>query len=275
MAHTVCIAALCQYEDGKHCVILCSDTRIETEGVGSSVLQSKARLLSPQFIAMFAGTVPKAKELLDRCAYHLRREADNITQENIIDELRKPFDAQNRVDVSEYISSTLGMTYRKFEGLKPDDQHAALGGFVKRDVDAIITWLGCAPPRIFTVGAYGVAEAAQFSCIGCGWQAAQASLFSRKYAPDASFEECLYYVYEAKRNSESVPGVGADTYLLVVEPHIENNRAIYHRFSERRLSVLSGQYETFGPRPFAVSHAPDRIGVEFLGLPKKADNVLD
>ena len=275
MADTICIAAICEHLQGKHCVILCSDKRTEIEGIAVGEVRYKARLLSSEFVAMFSGNVPKAKEWMDRYAYHLRRNARDITEENVLDELRKPFDAQNRADISQYISSSIGMSYDVFEKLSPEQQRVALDGFEKRAVDLIIVWLNALRgPRLFLANVYEVVEAFDFFCIGCGWPAARASLSTRKYNVNNSLQECMYHVYEAKKNSEAIPGVGEETYLTVIEIERTAQKALYHPFSPLSLAMLEKQYRTFGPRKYSAEECPG-LDLRSLGIVQQPKQLGD
>ncbi len=72
MAHTVCIAAACRQEKPhKHCLILCSDAAVEIDGVAKGEIPFKAMLARHDAAVMFAGSVSKAKELVDRYIHYL------------------------------------------------------------------------------------------------------------------------------------------------------------------------------------------------------------
>lgn len=260
MADTVCIAALCEHLPGKYCVIACSDGRIEQEGVGYSDNVPKSWLLSNEFWAMISGPFPKAKELCDRYSLHLSR--TQVTPDNVFEELRKPFAAQNRADVLEYVSSTFGLNPEHFDALSQTDRAAAVAGFPKRNTDLILIWLCARMPRLFIVNGFDVQEHGPFAAIGCGWQAAQAALFARDFGPEKDLAHCMYAVYDAKRTSESVPGVGKTTHLMVLEYDDEAKRAIYHPFGPFSLDVLAKQYQVFGPKPFRAAACSETLDLK-------------
>ena len=253
MAHTVCIAAACEFAPGRHSVIMCSDARIEIEGVASGDVPYKARFLGDGFSAMFAGTISKARELGDRYSIYFKRKDVKINDENVRDIIRKPLEVQNRLDLIEYLSAREGINHGEFLRLPEHERATIMQSFAahRSRCELILVWIAGKAPRIFVVGE-GITEESPYAAIGIGANAAITSLLSRGYRSIISLEEAMYCVYEAKRNSETVPGVGKDkTYLVVLEFDPVERLTVYHPFQTLSLNALAKQYARFGPRPFS------------------------
>ena len=190
MADTVCIAAVCNHLPRKSSVILCSDARIEYEGIGSGEVKYKSRLLTSQFSVMLSGDLSKPRELADRYRFHL--EKAQLTEKTVLEELQKSLDAQTRLDISEYLGCKQGIGYKRYERSSPGDRGLMLSGFMVKSVDLIIIWLAPATPRLFICKlGEGVVELPSFAVVGCGWYAAHTSLCVRNYDEAKSFEECI------------------------------------------------------------------------------------
>lgn len=262
MANTVCIAALCQHAKPKYSVIICSDARMEFEGLGAIDIPYKAMALTHTFSAMFSGEVSRARELIGRYVAHLGGAI--VTKENVLDELRAPLSAQHRAEVAAYVSYIWGITYEAYEKLSQTDRQSAIAGFQHRQSDLLLAWLSPEIPRIFAVSTHDVYECAAFGAIGVGASAATSSLLSRKYDPNNSLAECIYHAYEAKRSSEEVPGVGKTTYLTVLEFDHTRNVTVYHPFGHHSLQALEGQYAAFGPKRFSPAECPKSLDLKSL-----------
>jgi hypothetical protein len=272
MSHTVCIAGLCRLERGKNegdsCVILCSDARVEVEGVAKGNVPFKAQQLTADFAVMSSGTASKAKELIDRYSVHLSSKRTKVITESILDVLRKPLADQHRADVSEYLSAAHGMTYKEFLQAEPHERPTILAGFYTwvHSCQLILVWLAPWVPRIFVV-TDRVYEEQSFATIGVGCNVAQASLMSRNYVYSMGLRQSLYHIYEAKRASEMVPGVGDDlTYLTVLKYDQGSKRTIFHPFSFHSFETLADQYKHFGPKQFVAAECPKKLDLHSFDL---------
>lgn len=280
MAHTVCIAAVCTYqgsqlsfpdpESERHCVIMCSDTRIEIDGAASGEVPYKAMHLGQGFLAMYAGDVAAANELAHRYRAHFRdTDPKSINPETISDELRKPLRIHNQVEIADHISATYGMTFEEFKVLPREEKQAIAREVQWLPRELIIIWAGYRSPRLFVINTYRPIEELSFAAIGVGHQAANASLLHRKYTRNLSLKESLYCVYEAKRNSESVPGVGLETHLNVLTFEYGDKGGI-HPNEITELDVLSKQFAVFGPKPFSIDECPASLDLRRFSIPRRA-----
>ncbi len=253
MSDTVCIAAVCVHGTRRFFAVLCSDNRIEIEGLTSGKIGHKAIGIAAGMSAMFSGHMSKTKELIDRYIAFFRNPETKRTPENILDLLKVPLENQNRADVAGYLSATYGMEYAEWLQLDEDAQKNFISGLPgwRTYCQLIIIWQGPEFVRLFLV-TDRVEEMASFATIGIGNNAATAALFARDYTPYHDLREAIYYVYEAKRASESVPGVGKETHLSILEfsGEVRGGWNIQYQLNSRELDRLSAQYARFGPRPY-------------------------
>lgn len=260
MSDTVCIAAICVEPTRRHFAILCSDSRIEIEGIASGDIGQKAIGIAPGMYAMFAGNVSKTKELLDRYIGLFKKPGIERTSENILELLREPLESQNRADVAAYLSASYGMDYDEWLERDVNAQQNLISGLPhwRTYCQLIIIWLGADFVRLFQI-TDRVEEMPSFTAIGIGTNAALTSLFSRKYAVYHDLKEAIYYAYEAKRVSETVPGVGKETHLVILEfgGAETGGLNIYYTLASCELDQLAKQYAQFGPRPYQKLMAAD------------------
>jgi len=261
MAHTVCIAAKCMIRRGtKHAVILCSDAAVEIEDTAKGEIPFKALTIGENVAAMFAGSLSKTQEMVGRFQKFFRRKKAKGTYEeyeDLIDLLRIPIQEQNRVDFTQFLSRTYGMKYEEFLGLNEQDRKSiSYDHQASAPNDAvIIAWAFGAVWRLFEVYR-DVEEQNQFAVIGAGANTAKMSLMSRTYDSFLEIREAMYYVYEAKKRSEAVPGVGERTYLNVLEFSPDAHQIAYHPFGPHSIDRLNEQYAAFGSRAFSADVAP-------------------
>lgn len=75
--------------------------------------------------------------------------------------------------------------------------------------------------RLLTMDRFGrIREATSnaFAVIGAGLVAATSHLYARQYGYLETLPRALYYVFEAKKKSESEVTVGPDTHMMVADP---------------------------------------------------------
>jgi len=153
------------------------------------------------------------------------------------------------------------MKYEEFLSLNEAHQKAVFYDFrteSNRQDQVIIAWAFGSAWRLFEISPREIDEENQFAAIGAGASTAKASLLSRAYDPhNMDVRAALYYVYEAKRKSESVPGVGKQTYLTLVEFNPTSHGMVYHHFgADEAQYSLSEQYDVFGGREFDPAVSP-------------------
>ena len=269
MSDTVCIAATCM-EDSEPRIILCADTKMTFGDVAAWEGAVKCHQIFPGWFVMLSGDSSKAKEVIDRYISNLNTFVHlGPTDVEVIDQLRVPLRQQRTSDVDEYVISQTGLTYREFlekADKFPDVARVELFEGVKRvslGCDLIIVGFTTGRPRIYGTDATGrLVEQDTMCSIGCGYIAALASMSRREYNRNLDIHEALYYVYEAKRASEGVPGVGKQTHMLVLAP-LESQQAHHTRaLGLAGLDILQKQDRAFGIHPFKKLASVRRLPLE-------------
>lgn len=276
MKHTVCIAAVGKsLRNGYPAVFLCSDSSIEIEGVAKGTVRFKGMLIAPEWCAMFAGDVSKAHELLHRYEVHLRDRQKHLDIHSVLDILREPLREQQRVDIADYVSATRGMGLDEFLRSSDSERRDILYGFEqwRSHCELILIWFGLNYPRLFIVSDR-VYEEVNCAVVGVGRDVARASLLQRGYPKEVLFEEAAYYAYEAKKNSERVPGVGIETFMAVLSYDRAHQATILHFLEGDAMDLLEKQYAAYGPHVFDMS-CPDVLDLSFLEVSQDSEQTAD
>jgi hypothetical protein len=210
---------------------------------------------------MFSGDSAKAKELIDRYVRHLTSTDAPLDRYPILDRLRKPIAEQRRADIDRLVQSEIGMSFEKFLSLKESFPPQFREDLLSRIISSasyvhliIAGWIGSIGeyvPRIYSSFDDGsLIEQEAVTAIGCGWVAALASLNRRKYSRDLDLHEAVYYVYEAKRASEGIDGVGPETNIIVLSPIESSDVCPMRSIGTDGLRILKKHEAKFGIRPF-------------------------
>jgi len=279
---TVCIAGVCKAEKASRRIILCSDTLIDYQGIGNITTYGKSAGISSSWCLMYAGDVPKARELSMRIGSHFRtfdNNAVHLTDDVIRDAIRKPLREQQNADADNYVYSQIGMSLDDMlspsRAIPEQTKNEILRDIRTMQVgcDLILAGFVRDEPRLYTVLNGSVDEAEGVVAIGCGYAAALASLCKRNYQPEMDIEEALYYIYEAKKASEGIAGVGDGTSVWVVaSPY----RTSQHAMPLSNFDFLDEQHKRFGLQPFFRSADREEMkriadpNLEFSNLPPVA-----
>jgi len=217
---TLCIAALCEHK-GHEAIVYCSDRKI-TEGSASSEVGDKMNWFIPKWPVVLAGTVFRARELIDTFRTELDRA--RITRKTIFDVFKRIPRVHRRKLLDEESHKQSGLSsYKNFRRNKnqfPDYQtrlsaihnvdlecNLILGGFMKDEA------------QVFAVYAdTTVVYVEDFAAIGSGAELATAMLHKRMHSGKDSLKDTLYHVYEAKKFAEMDAFVGKRTYIDIIEP---------------------------------------------------------
>lgn len=260
---TVCIAAICSTDDDKRKIVLCRDWRGEIQGVGSNDNIQKFRWLGKGWVAVYAGSDPRAEELCVCYEDHLKKTP--FTEVNIVDEARYVFHEYRKSLLDSHFNTKYGFPYtfvvnsgkEKFgESFTEDclDEAARIMvgveliivGFVE-----VFDYVEAKPwraPMILLVSentdADVVSLESEFATIGSAANTAKTMLFLRNQDSLDSLMETIYAVYEAKTLSETVPGIG-DTFSIDVMDE-DGNLLELSEAGAKRCGVL---FRRFGPRP--------------------------
>jgi 20S proteasome alpha/beta subunit len=259
---TVCIAAICAVEEDKSAIVLCRDWRGEVQGVGSSDNIEKFRWIGKGWVAVYAGSDPRAEELCVRYENHIKRTP--FTEENIVEETRSVFHEYKKSLTESYFNTKYGVPYsfivnhgmekfgEKFVGDCMDEASRILVGveliivgFVEvADYVDMKTWRA---PMIVLVSENTDGDVVslenEFAAIGSAANTARTMLFLRNQDSQDSLMETIYAVFEAKILSETVPGIGESYSIDVMD---ENGKVL--DLSEEGAKRCKELFTRFGPK---------------------------
>jgi len=255
---TLCIAAACQ-EFFKDRIVIGFDRKISSD-IWSSETEFKMEELIPrQLLALFAGTVSEARELL----LIYRHEVSSLpARAEMLEKLREPLRIHKRRKVESLVARRLGLTYDQF--LDRGDQieetmrsqiFTAIDG-LSIDVDLLIagfyidkTLNNALRSQIFQVQQEDVEVHHNFACIGAGAASAEFTLHRREQDAALELDATVYNVYEAMKLAQIAPSVGKDIHIVTLEP-VEEGGGEYtlQLLTREGTNVLSEYYERFGPK---------------------------
>ena len=229
---TVCIAALCQHK-GKPRIVLCTDWRGETY-LGASETSDKLRLLPNGWVALLAGDLNRAEELVALYESHLAKKDRFADDNELFTFMKRPAEIFKESLADSYIRQSLGISYREFldrsDKIPPEIVNAKLNeidriklstslilcGFIRIAQDDRID------PYLFVVEdedshSNVVRVEDNFAAIGSGAYVAIPALHQREHDSEKTLMETIYAVMEAKELSRVVPGIGAATSISVMD----------------------------------------------------------
>lgn len=230
---TVCIAAMCEH-NGEPRIVLCSDWKGE-EGFGGSETTDKWRSLPKGWEALIAGDLSRAEELIARYESHLKLMPDMPNDNTLYDEMKKPAHTQKAALIDDYVRQLLGISYvdflssttlpHEFVAKQLDEvarirlgAQVILAGFCQfvptMDINSYLFVVG----EEHTESTDVVRIADNFAAIGSGAYVAIPVMHQHEHESDKPLMETIYTIFEAKRLSEIVPGVGQATSLEIMEP---------------------------------------------------------
>jgi hypothetical protein len=260
---TLCIAAACLDGDEPK-VVLCTDWREEVEGVGSAETSDKLTFIKDGWLALLAGDGAAGDALVS--VYQTELGDTTLTQANLLTELEKPMHKRKQCLADSYTRQTLGMAYSEFlrygKQKFPEDffkEHISQIMKIRLDASLIICgfvdeydhvdkktekwpWLVRVqddpwnPQNNLTIEA-------DFTAIGSGADSALASLYRREQQSELSLMHTIYFLYEAKRLSEGVPGVGESISIDVLDQ--DGNVA---SLTDEGYDKCDELFRRFGPR---------------------------
>lgn len=245
---TICIGAICNTENNPQ-IIFCCDTKLSIPGFTSFHAGFKFGFLSPAAPVLIADDMARGKDLITTFGLYLN--ATEITAVNLAREFKKPPLIQKAKLIDGYFQLKWAVTYQDYLAGALRNLPAQVLDEIARDVANIR--LGCQliiglfvrdKPMLFTVNDEGDTQPSDhFAVIGSGSWLAQAALCHRNYNQLAvSFEQALYYVYEAKRLSQSESNVGPLTLMAVL------NRTGFRFVTQEGIDALETWFERYGPQ---------------------------
>ena len=235
---TVCIAAVCQQNDEKR-IVLCSDWKGEIANLAGSETTDKLRFLPQGWTALMADTLSRAEELVAAYKTHIRGLGSVADEYALFTEMKKPAQKHKEAMIDDYVRQTLGMSYSQFlahaTNIPPESAAKLLDGIANIKLGASLILAGFAEtpdengdreraPYLFVVQDNDAHEDVvsvqdQYAVIGSGAYVAIPAINQRAQDDQKSLMETIYTLYEAKRLSQIVPGVGEDTSIDVMEPN--------------------------------------------------------
>lgn len=243
-AVTVCIAVACQ-EQGDSRIVLCSDTRLDYDYLGSTNTTCKIDVLGYGWCAQMAGHWSGVQELCAILKRKVRSFRVGPRSSEIITAAQK--------SVAEFLKSPLYQSDQTVQLL--------LSGFDENFpviVDVSVY------PNDFRID-YKVG----FGAVGSGFQIASTLLQLRESNPAMPLSYGAYLAYEAKRGSEKAAQVGRLTALSIQAPpsHDDRERAWVKVMGEQGLANLESLYRTLWKTPLA--DFPDLTDECFVDPTKK------
>jgi ATP-dependent protease HslVU (ClpYQ) peptidase subunit len=263
MSVTVYIAAVCTDKDDTKKIVLCRDWHGEIQGVGSSENIQKLRELAKGWVAILAGSDPRAEELCIRFEAHMKEVP--FTEENIVDEARSVFHKYKNALTDSYFNSKYGFAYSFIVNHETGKFGENFGGECLNDAAQIsvgaeliivgfvdvVDYADMKPwraPMILLVSENNddgdvVSLENKFTAIGSGQSTAKARHFLINQDSDDSTMETIYALYEAKGLSGRVPGVGGPYSINVM--HEDGTLLTLSDEGAKRCKEL---FAKFGPR---------------------------
>lgn len=260
---TICIAAMCQQDEDNDepRIVLCYDWKAEQE-YGASETSDKMRDLPNNWVALMAGDMPRAEELVAQYETHLRSFKEAVDDAELFTEMKKPARKQKENLATDYIWQTMGVSYADL--VSPDKKfpesivELRLNEVAQIRLRATLIIAGFAAtnqgeelrkrlPYIFVVDDQDnhqdvVRPEENFAAIGNGSYVAIPALHQREQQDDMPLMQTIYNVMEAKKLSQVVPGVGEATELDVLYP---DGRLM--RWSESLYQRLNKLFKKLGP----------------------------
>lgn len=224
---TVCIGAIC---GGGSAAVVAADKMVtfgppmllQTEPPGIS----KVNKLTEQAVLLFSGSVPDGEAIMASVTPQVASPpAQTIDQLGGV--VQQAYMALKRRRVEETIlRPLLGADFDRFQGLVAQSPSSAILvqtiGLISQhnlQLDVLLAGSDDAGSHLFVVTHPGVLlslNTTGFAAIGTGALHAGVRLSLAQHTKDASIEETVYNVYEAKRAAEVAPGVGKLTDLALI-----------------------------------------------------------
>jgi hypothetical protein len=243
--------------------VLCFDGRIANEYVTSEGT-FKFERISQQFVAMFAGPVSAARELLEIYRNHLRGRV--LDSGNALEELQIPVEQMKLRAADRFIGKRFGMGYHKFVSRKkywPQEQFKrcteAIEGH-RTKLELILVGFINGFPALYFLSDDEVAVCHDMALIGVGAFAAETVLRTREQSENSTMGRTLYNVFEAKRAAEISSFVGRDTSMLILRSmDSDPNKYTGTVVMPDGFKFLQGLYGEYGPKELpAYIEFPER-----------------
>jgi len=242
-------------------LVLCTDSLGSTDFSSTETI-SKTEMLPHGFVALLAGPISTARELVEILREQMG--AGLVGTVHLIEQIRRCLTIYKHRFAEAHIGARLGMSYREFreqgeQGL-PADLYRQTAWEVRDHylgVALIVAGFATEPQyggreaviiKLDTDDRVSVCDA--FAAIGSGALLAEANLMQRDYLSMAPVELATYIAYESKRLGERAPGVGKQTGIMAILDR--PGGAIVDAFMADNLPLLDREFKRFGPQPLTV-----------------------
>jgi len=246
---TLCIAAIARSENK---IVAVSDFMLSTDSMSMTSRVSKVAKFgaSGKWIEMFSGDPSANQEILVKASGNLGSEEKWVSDE-VPDAFASAYRDILKHKIEGEVLSPFGLTRDQFlrdgRAMFGDENFtriAAQIGSSSLETDILLAgFQENGTPRLASISNPGVKyihDMASFYAIGCGEQLANAALMS-EFDPCARISETIYRILEAKFKSESAPGVGKETSLMLLCP--DGNSV---RISPEHLEKIRSFWESEG-----------------------------
>lgn len=255
---TICIAAICD-KNGK--VVVAADRMLTGGDVEFEQDRNKIETMADRIAILTAGSALRHVDLLRNVQKGVQNRRD-ITVADVVDELKGRFAELRQQRAEEQYLRPLGITFGQFvqrQGSLPEMLALRLTANIEAaelDMEFIVAGVDQIGAHIYHVHDPGMAEcfdAIGFCTIGSGERHATLTFIRSEYTVGCLLNQALFLVYQAKRDAETAPGVGAQyTDIAVIDDRgvqfvarstMETLQSIYE---ERRRVYRNGQDEVQG-----------------------------
>jgi len=241
---TVCIAALC--EDGKK-VVACSDRMVTATYPPIEFEHGTPKMdqIAPTCIVLSSGDALAHSEVC-RLATEQLGGLVRPTVKLMAESVKESYAKQRQKRIEERFLAPRGWTLSGFYGGTvniPADLKMVIDSQIHSfDYGLNLIILGTDPGQAHI---YGLRHPGEVDCydalgyhsIGIGAMHAMSSLIGNNFVPSLDTKWATYYVYEAKRNAETAPGVGMATDLSIIDASERKN------LTEDDIDALRNIYE--------------------------------
>ena len=250
-------------------IVLCSDWQQQIEGIGAAETRNKLDWVKNGWPVLVSDTLCHADALVRVYADHLR--SVELTEENILSEMKIPAQQYKGILANDYVQQMLGVDYNYFlqygKRRFPDDFFREKTNEVARIrlgasliISGFVVCTAIGPYKqglnsfLFAVEDNDVhqnvvTQQTDFAAIGSGAYNATAALFHRGQHLERDLMYTIYSVFEAKRFTDGVPGVGEALSIDVLEP-----QGGIRQLSDAGYDYCEKLYARFGPRQISKTH---------------------
>jgi 20S proteasome alpha/beta subunit len=267
---TICIASIC---DRNGQVVAVADRMLTAADVEFEQEGNKIETMADRIAVLTAGSALRHVDLLRNVRNGVQNRR-NISVADIVNELKKQFAELRQQRAEEQYLRPLGMTFDHFiqhQGRMPEMLALRLTANIEAaelDMEFIVAGVDQTGAHIYHVHDPGMAEcfdAIGFCTMGSGERHASLTFIRAEYTIGCSLNQALFLAYQAKRDAEAAPGVGAQYTDIAVIANTgvrfvarSTMDALQTTYEERRRTYRNGQNDVQGRiSEIAVEYVPE------------------